>query len=96
MIDVFKGAKTEELVHFCDEDELDNYITKGLSLIFVVSKSLLKILCNFSETSLLGSMDKEEEMIPLNSRPRDQEQGLPNLSFPHGKNLISGLQAAEI
>jgi hypothetical protein len=40
-------------------------------------------------------MDKEEEMIPLNSRSMDQEQGLPNLSFPHGKNLISGLQAAE-
>jgi len=29
VIDVFKGAKMEEFVHFCDEDELDNYITKG-------------------------------------------------------------------
>lgn len=57
--------------------------------------ALLQFYNYFLETNLLGSMDKEEEMIPLNSRPMDQEQGLPNLSFPHGKNLISSLQAAE-
>lgn len=40
-------------------------------------------------------MNREEEMIPLNSCSMDQEQGLPNLSFPNGKKLISGLQAAD-
>jgi solute carrier family 26 (sodium-independent sulfate anion transporter), member 11 len=33
VIDVFKGAKIEDFVHFCDENELENYVESGKCLV---------------------------------------------------------------
>ncbi|XP_059477481.1 sodium-independent sulfate anion transporter-like [Neocloeon triangulifer] len=56
VIEVFKGASLEEFIHFCDEDELENYISREYTSI--------------QSSSNQGFRD--EEMKPLNQGDDEQ------------------------